>query len=160
MSKRTHRNPFDQYPHDKTILLGKAKDDTNCRHGYGLELQRITGQTACAYCDLSLVGTYEHWLLMSVDHVVPKRDMGDNGLGVEPKWIEGLVNRVLCCSACNQFLQSSISKLLGPTVRKPESLGEFVKLRDKAFDAKRRKAKKSHENELAFYQSQPWTIAN
>ena len=55
--------PFDRYPGRGTMFLGKC-GGANCRHGYGLMLQQLTGQTSCAYCGLSLIHTYEHWLLM------------------------------------------------------------------------------------------------
>ena len=57
--------PFDRYPGKGRRLLGKRTGAT-CRREYGLRLQRITGHTRCAYCDLDLVGTFEHWLMMSV----------------------------------------------------------------------------------------------
>ncbi len=64
--------PFASYPEQGRKPLGRPRDLTGARRsGYGLSLQRMTGQSACAYCGLSLVDTYEHWLLMPVDHVVP-----------------------------------------------------------------------------------------
>ncbi len=65
-------NPFEVYPGAGRVLLGKPKNTSNCRYGYGLELQRLNGQTNCAYCQVSLIDDYYHWLLMAVDHVVPK----------------------------------------------------------------------------------------
>ncbi len=64
--------PFASYPEQGREPLGRPRDLTGARRsGYGPSLQRMTGQPACAYCGLSLVDTYEHWLLMPVDHVVP-----------------------------------------------------------------------------------------
>jgi hypothetical protein len=65
-------NPFDSYPAGGRSPLGRPKRTDNCRYGYGLELQRKTGQTCCAYCGVSLVDDYDHGLLLSVDHVVPR----------------------------------------------------------------------------------------
>ena len=65
-------NVFDRYPLGGRVLLGRPKNLTGaCRSGYGLELQRRTGETSCAYCDVSLIDEYHHWLLLSIDHVVP-----------------------------------------------------------------------------------------
>lgn len=64
--------PFDDYPEGGRVPLGTPRNWNNCRYGYGLELQQRTAQTRCAYCDVSLVDDYYHWLLMCVDHVVPK----------------------------------------------------------------------------------------
>lgn len=52
---------FGTYPGGGRKLLARRAGD-NCRKGYGLQLQRLTGQTTCAYCGLSLITTYEQWL--------------------------------------------------------------------------------------------------
>src|SRR5947209_5141475 len=94
-------SPFDAYPSGGQILLGKPKNQANCRYGYGLELQLLTGQTKCAYCQVSLIDDYYHWLLMSVDHVVPKGEA--LRLGVPLEYYEDFINLVLCCTGCNGF---------------------------------------------------------
>lgn len=48
---------FDRYSEEGEVLLPKAPFD-NTRHGYGMALQRLTGQTTCAYCDVSLVDNF------------------------------------------------------------------------------------------------------
>jgi hypothetical protein len=50
---------------------------------------------------MSLVDTYEHWLMMAYDHVVPASVCVAAGIHVE--WIGDIINRVLCCAACNGF---------------------------------------------------------
>ncbi len=45
--------PFDKYPNDGVMPL-KKHSETNARRGYGLELQRITGQNNCVYCGINL----------------------------------------------------------------------------------------------------------
>jgi hypothetical protein len=62
--------PFENYPNKARSLLGRVTGD-NCRHGYGLKFMRVTGQTKCAYCGLDLTATYENWLTMALDHVIP-----------------------------------------------------------------------------------------
>ena len=56
---------------------------------------------SCAYCDVSLVDDYYHWLLMSVDHVVPSSEA--KRLGIPVASYEDYINLVLCCSGCNGF---------------------------------------------------------
>lgn len=63
--------PFEVYPERGRALLGPIRG-SNCRKGYGLKLMRVTGQTCCAYCGISLVEPYTNWLQMAVDHVVPR----------------------------------------------------------------------------------------
>ena len=51
--------PFDDYPESDAELLPRSTGD-NARHGYALQLQRLTKQTECAYCNVSLVDDYGH----------------------------------------------------------------------------------------------------
>ena len=78
--------PFDQYPGGGRQLLGKMTG-ANCRHEYGLKLQKLTGQTCCAYCRVSLVEDYYRWLLMSVDHVIPSG--AGKLVGITQGWLMG-----------------------------------------------------------------------
>jgi hypothetical protein len=142
--------PFDQYPGGGRALLGNCPGG-NCRHGYGLTLQRLTGQTSCAYCGLNLVDTYEHWLLMCADHVVPT----GTGLefGIERAWLEDFCNRVLCCSSCNGFknrFQLPVESIA------PAEVHGFFDLRDAIFAMRKEGILASHETERAFYRTRPW----
>jgi len=131
-------------------LLGKCPGG-NCRHGYGLKLQRLTGQTLCAYCGLSLVETYEYWLLMCTDHVVPTR----TGLlfGIQRTWLEDYCNRVLCCSGCNGFKNRF---RVPPESMVPEAVGGFVELRNTIFARRKELILASLATEREFYRSRPW----
>jgi hypothetical protein len=142
--------PFDQYPDEGNELLGKC-GGANCRHEYGLKLQQLTGQVSCAYCGLSLVDTYEHWLLMSVDHVIPT----GTGLvfGIEPTWLEDFCNTVLCCSGCNGF---RCRFEVPSTLMIPTDVRGFVTLRDTIFAIRKELILAKLATERAFYQSQPW----
>ena len=60
--------PFDSYPGDRIELLPRS-GGANARREYGLKLQRLTGQSSYAYCGVSLVDDYYHWILLNVDHV-------------------------------------------------------------------------------------------
>lgn len=144
-------NPFHTYPQSGQVLLGRPRNPVNCRSGYGLELQRVTGQTNCAYCGVSLVDNYYHWLLMSVDHVVPRGEA--LRLGISTQYSEDFINLVLCCAGCNGF---------GNRYRLPHEprpfwqLHEFVEIRDEAFAARFTSIMIRREAEQKFYWSKPW----
>jgi hypothetical protein len=143
--------PFHTYPQGGQSPLGKPKNSANCRYGYGLELQRLTGQTNCAYCGVSLVDDYYHWLLMSVDHVVPRGEA--LRLGIPAQYSEDFINLVLCCAGCNGF---------GNRYRLPHEarpywqLHEFVAIRDEAFAARFKSITIRREAEQRVYLSKPW----
>lgn len=144
--------PFERYPSGGRQLLGK-RPGGNCRHGYGLRLQRMTGQTYCSYCEVSLVDSYEHWLSMTVDHVVPTK-CGTN-CGIPQEWLTDFSNTVLCCGACNSFRNRYPSdKLPCPT-----TLAQFYELRDRLFLERRSIILASHEGERVFFKSKPWNVA-
>src|SRR4051794_9635423 len=143
--------PFDSYPHGGQKLAGRPKG-ANCRHEYGLKLQKLTGLGECAYCGMSLVDTYEHWLMMSVDHVVPTR--AGQAVGIPDDWLADYANIVLCCSACNGF--GNRYKLMAD-VTTPASIDDFFALRDRVFDARKALILLAHDKERAFYDKKPWS---
>ena len=78
------------------VWLGRpSSGDGTCRGGYAIPVIERLG-TRCAYCDRDLFASYEDWLNLSVDHVVP-RNAAAAGIPVE--WIEDLLNHVPCCRA-------------------------------------------------------------
>lgn len=141
-------HPFDKYPHGGTKLTGIRFPSMNARHGEGLQLQRRTGQSSCAYCGISLIDTYERRLTLSIDHVVPSA-VGKKR-GIPPEWIEDLANCVLCCRACNELDNQ-------PKVdcQPPASEQAFVALRDEFFVARSERIQRRHDHERAFYNSKP-----
>ncbi len=145
--------PFDAYPGKGQVLLGRPKNNDNCRHGYGLDLQRRTGQTTCGYCGLSLIDEYAHWLLLSVDHVVPRGQAVT--LGIDAVYFEDVINLVLCCAGCNGF-GNRYTVPLPAAERGPWDLPTFVALRDTVFAARSIVISARRATELAFYQSKPW----
>jgi hypothetical protein len=146
--------PFNQYPGGGRAPLGRPKRTDNCRYGYSLELQRRTGQTRCAYCAVSLVDDYYHWLLLSVDHVVPRGEA--LRLGIPAEYTEDFFNLVLCCAGCNGFANRYV---VPPT---PESalpvwgLDRFLELRDRVFADRSRRIAERRAAEQAFFDSRPW----
>jgi hypothetical protein len=128
--------PFETYPHQGRQLLGKRASG-NCRHIYGLQLQILTGGTHCVYCDVSLIDTYEHWLNMQVDHVVPSTS--GKKCGIPEEWLLDYSNTVLCCGACNGF-KNRYEVTVCPT-----SLAEFYDLRNRIFIDRKLGILQSHE---------------
>ena len=142
--------PFDNYPGGGRQLLGKMTG-ANCRHEYGLRLQKLTSQTSCAYCSVSLIDDYYRWLLMSVDHVIPMS--AGQAAGIPQDWLEDYANTVLCCSACNGF--GNRFKLTDNTPI-PSTDDEFFDLRERIFVKRRTLILASHDSERNFYRSRPW----
>jgi hypothetical protein len=145
---------FDRYPAGGRKLLGRPASLTgSCRSGYGLSLQRLTGESACAYCGLSLTDDYTHWLLMSVDHVVPAGEA--RRLGIDQALYEDAINLVLCCAGCNGF---------GNRYRcpdKPQSrwtLEAFLALRERVFADRSDRIALRRASERDFFETCPWEV--
>jgi hypothetical protein len=144
--------PFDAYPHRGRRPIGRLAG-TNCRREFGLKLQRLIGLNKCAYCGLSLIDTYDHWLMMSVDHIVPQH--AGKELGISEDWLEDYWNTVLCCSACEAF--GNLSPLEAEVT--PVDNGEdFIALRDGIFVERKKFILLSHEQDLAFFDTRPWRV--
>lgn len=147
-------NPFSRYPGQGRQLLGRPRGMTGaCRSGYGLSLQLMTGQTACAYCGTSLVDTFQHWLLMSVDHVVPRGEA--LRLGIDISMYEDAINLVLCCAGCNGF-GNRYQHPAAPNQTPDLSLDAFLELRDRIFADRFARIAARRAREEALFESRPW----
>ena len=149
--------PFDEYPGAGRDLIGPLKCSGGSKHGYGLDLQRRTGQTKCAYCGVSLVHDYHQWLLMSVDHVVPVADAA--AMGVPMEFRQDAINHVLCCSACNALstgyeLPDGLQKK-----RQFSRLEDFVELRDEVFADRCSLIAERRAEDVVLFNSRPWQKA-
>lgn len=142
--------PFESYPGHGRQLLGRVRGD-NCRGGYGPELMKMTGQTACAYCGMSLVETYEVWLQMQLDHALPA-SVG-RALSIPVDWYEDWFNRVLSCATCNIF-DNRWSAPAG--LRTPQTLDEFCELRDAIFQQRRERVMARHLRERELFARKLW----
>jgi len=142
--------PFDSYPQSGRALLGTVTGDT-CRHHYGLQFMRITGQTKCAYCGAHFAARYQTWLTMALDHVVPASMCSD--LGVPQEWREDCTNKVLACAACNSF-----DNRYKPTAGTPsaQSLEAFFDLRDKVFAERKARIAARREEEERSFEGRHW----
>lgn len=87
--------------------------------------------------------TYEAWLGLSVDHVLPQSLIRT---GWRREWIEDLTNKVTCCRHCNEFLnQFKVEE------DAPEAVEAFFDIRDRVFKAKREWVTERHTRERAWY---------
>ncbi|HEX5323197.1 MAG TPA: hypothetical protein VFW40_05375 [Capsulimonadaceae bacterium] len=142
--------PFESYPCSGKVLLGRSASG-NCRSGYGLDFQRKIGQTSCAYCGMSLVDTFEQWLQMALDHVVPASVC--RGLGIHPEWYDDCINKVLACAACNTF--GNRYKPPAETAC-PTTLEAFCTLRDRIFADREERIETRRELERVYYEQRSW----
>ena len=142
--------PFDDYPGGGYTILRTLKG-ANARREYGHWLVEH-GQTSCAYCGMSLVDSYDHWLLLTVDHVVPvsEKDRKEgHRLGIPKSWHESYSNIVLACSGCNGFR----NRYQVPQQEAKESWeeSEFFQLRDRVFQEKAVRIESARISEISFY---------
>ena len=143
--------PFDDYPGGGYTVLRQLKGG-NARREYGHWLVE-NGQTSCAYCGMSLVDSYEHWLLLTVDHVIPVSDKDrrkGHRLGIPKSWHESYSNIVLACSGCNGFR----NRYEASWQKRKESWeeSEFFEFRDRVFQEKSALIAEARNSELRFYQ--------
>jgi hypothetical protein len=68
---------------------------------YGLLLVQVTGHTCCAYCGNSFIQDFDHWLTLTVDHVIAS-ELGIK-LGIPLRFTNDIINKVLACAACNGY---------------------------------------------------------
>jgi len=143
-------NPFSTYPGGGRHLLGRVRG-ANCRREYGLRHQQVTGQNTCGYCGKSLVDSYDHWLQMAYDHVVPA-NVGAAAT-IPTEWMDDMINRVLSCVACNGF--KNRWKPETPAAC-PANLEAFLALRDSVFAIRKVAIQERHVEERGFYDKRPW----
>jgi ADP-ribosylglycohydrolase len=136
--------PFARYTSGGRALLGRPRQgDVTARHGYGPPVFEECGYT-CVYCGLDMEHTYEWWLQISVDHVVPRNAVSR---GYPAEWIEDIANLVTCCRACNEFgNQFTVTDL-------PSANAEaFFDLRDQVFAIRKANILARHATERAWYE--------
>ena len=144
--------PFDLYPGEGETFLPK-RSGSNSRRGYGLQLQRLTNQHRCAYCNVDLVSDYYRWLLLNVDHVIPESEC--IRLGIPEEWAQSLSNQVISCSGCNLF--DNRYQMLDVESKSEWVPLEFFELRNRIFKDRAEKIRHRREEEQAFFSDAPWT---
>ena len=145
--------PFDSYPGNGRVLLGIMRG-SNSRHDYCSKFLRLTGQKSCAYCDKELTGTYEAWLSIVLDHVVPVSVC--KALNVPVEWAWDYSNTVLACTACNGFCNRY---KLESFPENDLSLDDFYNLRDDTFGKRKLLIAARHSKEQEFFTRRPWWSA-
>jgi hypothetical protein len=143
--------PFDLYPHKGRQLIERSWRGSNARHDYGLVFMKVTGQTRCAYCEVSLIGSYEAWLSLVLDHVVPSSVC--IAAKVPDEWCGNFSNAVLACAACNGFCnryKPSDATLTSGT------LEAFYDLRDRIFVERKKLITRRRAEERQFFEKRHW----
>ena len=126
--------------------MGRA----NSRREDGLWLMENARQDSCAYCDVSLVDTYHHWLLLNVDHVVPAGECAK--LGIPDGWHHSFTNTVLSCFGCNLFDNRYTIDWQAPKAPDDWTVLEFIALQDRVFRARHKRIADRREEEIRFFQ--------
>jgi hypothetical protein len=98
-----------------------------------------------------LVDTYDHWLLHSVDRVVPRGEA--LRLGIDPSLFEDVINLVLCCAGCNGF-GNRYRTTASP--QSPWTLDAFLALRDRVFAERSKLVEDRRGREREFFGARPW----
>jgi len=133
--------PFGRYAGGGERLLGELRNGS-CRYDYGPPVFDQCG-TVCVYCFRELGESYEMWLNLSVDHVVPA---GTPWEGEAADWLQDVINCVTACRACNEFLNGYRCK-----ATQPKTIAEFTAIRDQAFREKLLAAEARHAEEREGY---------
>jgi 5-methylcytosine-specific restriction endonuclease McrA len=147
--------PFDRYPDNGKKLL-PVPNRANTRREDAPKLQRLTGQTACAYCGVDLIGEYYRWLLTSLDHVIPTSE--GRKLGIPEDWCESFSNTVICCGGCNGF--DNRFKITSEGRRSSWKLQQFFALRDRVFADRRERIRERRDDEIRFFETRPWEVGS
>lgn len=142
---------FATYPSGGHELFGRLDSAADCRRGYGPKFMRLTGQTACAYCGVSLIDDYYRWLLLCLDHVVPKEQA--KHLGIPAMFYDDYINLVVCCSGCNGYANRySVQH----KHQEQWTLEDFVTLRNAVFIERSERIAAIRANQQALFATRPW----
>jgi hypothetical protein len=127
--------PFESYPGGGRKLLGHVKG-ANCRHEYGLQFMKVTGQTKCAYCSMDFTESYDNWLQMALDHVVPSGVGKAKGIDKDgcTNWLDDSSSKVLACATCNTL---DNRHALTDSEFCPSSVEDYFDLRDRVFSRRK-----------------------
>jgi hypothetical protein len=112
---------------------------------------QLTGQRHCAYCDTELTATYQVWLTLVLDHVIPVKLC--KSLHIPADWCWNYSNAALACAACNGFCNR-----YSPTfdIVPPDTMAAFCDLRDKIFEERKQLIAARHKEEREFFDRRLW----
>jgi hypothetical protein len=135
-------DPLDQYPTlDLSSLKSLNTDNDTFRKKYGIEMYKLIGGPKCkellrcAYCGFPF-DNFMNWLMMSVDHVVPK--VAASKLKINRDIWDSILNLVFCCRICNDFNrglkeEAKALEILPYQPKEGASPEEFLRLRQATF---------------------------
>ena len=138
--------PLSHYEKSAELSPPRSTGIANCRLGYGIPIIEHWGPS-CAYCGKDLLESYDAWLDLSVDHIVPVCMLKQWGSECQ-SWIGSIANLVPCCRACNEFLNGY--RIADKT---PPDGVAFLELRKRVLAEKRELALRRHQQELKAYAS-------
>ena len=142
--------PFDRYEKGGRTPLGRPKQgDLTARHGYGPPVFTQCGY-ACVYCGLDMAATFENWLQLSVDHVVPRQMAAVWAAAPTAKLVEDITNLATCCRACNDF-----GNRYTVSGEPPATDDAFYDLRDRVFTERKAMILAKRDQERAIYAKLP-----
>ncbi len=140
--------PFDAYPEGGNTIL-KRMGRTNARREDGLWLMKNALQDRCAYCGVSLVDEYHHWLLLNVDHVIPVSEC--SRLGIPRDWHHSFTNAVLACFGCNLFDNRYTIQWTSPKPEASWTVSDFIVLRNEVFEERMARVSVRRVEEIEFF---------
>ncbi len=139
--------PFDRYEGGGRKPLGRPRQgDMTARHGYGPPVFEQCGYT-CVYCGLEMGASFENWLQLSVDHVIPRQM---KNAGFDPALVEDITNLVTCCRECNDF-----GNRYTVSGEAPATYAAFYDVRDRVFSERKAMILAKREQERAIFAKLP-----
>ena len=148
--------PFDAYQ-DAGRKAGVRLKGEVTRREDAPRLIKYSNSHHCGYCGLCLTDSFERWRLITIDHVVPKALCEQ--LKLDPEWIDDFCNCVLACSACNGYQQKRDELLDLARGNSSKTWDNFLILRNKFFENRKRWILEKRRDEMEFFVSRPWESA-
>ena len=164
-------NPFDWYPAQGRELLNdrypshaalgefrfSGPRPYGARDDYALILLQVaSGLDSCVYCGISFTQSFEGWLSLTHDHIVPVNSGAK--LGIPRRFTTDIINRVPACSACNGY----DNRYFTPEVNSPwrPGLDQFIErcLRDSGCSAEQVKRVLRRDSDPKHPYFDIWTI--
>ena len=99
------------------------------------------------YCGLDMAASFENWLQLSVDHVIPRQMVN---VGYPSELVEDITNLVTCCRACNDFGNRYV--VVEPV---PATEADFFDVRDRVFLERRGRVLERREAERQIFARLP-----
>jgi hypothetical protein len=90
------------------------------------------------------MSTFEGWLQLSIDHVIPQQMQG---AGYPAEWVLDAINVVTACLACNGYFNRD--PVLGEV---PRTLETFCDIRDRVFRERRARILERRATERSWFE--------